>query len=230
LVRVGPQDEAGDPVVSLCNLETSLLPFLILLATDTLHAGPTLLPVVFDGNAGREEYGVPALELPRPAGTALVWLSRDDRYVYLAASIPDSTSYWGDGLAISLDTKGDRADGPMHDDFLWEFRRLLDSSVVYRGEGGHWRAPRDDPDWRLGAEREGGGWEVRSTSTAAGWMVELRLDVAYFGEARPGRPGLAFRLFDDQSQSWLAWPEGNGRKHPSEVERHPSDWATVVLD
>ena len=131
-----------------------MLALLILLATDTLHVRPLPLPVVFDGSAGREEYGSPTLDLRRPAGTALIWLGRDDRYVYLAASIPDSTLNWGDGLAISLDTKGDRADGPMHDDFLWEFRRLLDSSVVYRGEQGHWRAPRDDPDWRLGAERE----------------------------------------------------------------------------
>ena len=207
-----------------------MLALLILLATDTLHVRPLSLPVVFDGSAGREEYGAPTVELPRPAGTALIWLGRDQRYVYLAASIPDSTPYWGDGLAISLDTKGDRADGPMHDDFLWEFRRLLDSSVVYRGEQGHWRAPRDDPDWRLGADRGGGGWEVRSTSTADGWMVELRLDIAYFEEARLGRPGLALRLFDDQGQDWLSWPAGNGRKHPSEVERHPSDWAAVVLD
>ena len=207
-----------------------MLALLILLAADTVHVRPLLLPVVFDGSAGREEYGAPALELPRPAGTALIWLGRNDQYVYLAASIPDSTRYWGDGLALSLDTKGDQADGPMHDDFLWEFRRLLDSSVVYRGEKGHWRAPRDDPDWRLGAEREGGGWEVRSTSTAAGWTLELRLDIAYFDEARPSWPGLALRLFDDDGQDWLSWPAGNDRKHPSEVERHPSDWATVVLD
>jgi hypothetical protein len=207
-----------------------LLALLILLAADTVHVRPLPLPVVFDGSAGREEYGAPALELPRPAGTALIWLGRDDRYVYLAASIQDSTPYWGDGLAFSLDTRGDRADGPMHDDFLWEFRRLLDSSVVYRGENGHWRAPRDDPDWRLGSEREGGGWEVHSASNAEGWMVELRLDIAYFEEARLGWPGLALRLFDDQGQDWLSWPAGNGRQHPSEVERHPADWATVVLD
>ncbi|TFG47207.1 MAG: hypothetical protein E4H38_08570, partial [Gemmatimonadales bacterium] len=96
-----------------------MLALLFLLATDTVPVRPLPLPAVFDGSAGQEEYGVPALELPRPAGTALVWLSRDDRYVYLAARIPDSTPYWGDALAISLDTRGDRADGPMHDDFLW---------------------------------------------------------------------------------------------------------------
>jgi len=207
-----------------------LLTLLLVLAGDTLHLRPSQRAVGFDGSATAEEYGAPSLELSRPAGTALVWLRRDGKYVYLAARIPDSTSYWGDGLAISLDTGGDRSGGPMHDDFHWDFRRVLDSSVVYRGEMGRWRAPRDDPDWRLGAERAGGGWEVRSVSSADGWMLELRLDAAWFQQSGARLPGLAFRLFDDQGQDWMAWPTGTGRKHPTEVELHPSDWAAIVLD
>ena len=195
-----------------------------------MHLRPVEHPVVFDGNVTREEYGAPSLELTRPAGVALIWLRRDERFVYLAALLPDTTGYWGDGLAVSLDTSGDRADGPMHDDFQWDFRRVLDSSVVYRGEMGRWRAPRDDPDWRMGAEREGGGWEVRSISGADGWMLELRLDAAWFQQSGAVQPGLAFRLFDDQGQDWVAWPAVAGRKHPTEIELHPSDWAVIVLD
>ena len=207
-----------------------MLPFLLVLAADTVHVRLVEGDVAFDGNARVGEYGAPTLELSRPAGIALIWLRRDEQYVYLSASIPDSTSYWGDGLAISLDTSGDRSDGPMHDDFHWDFRRVLDSSVVYRGESGRWRAPRDDPEWRLGAEREGGGWEVRATSSADGWMVELRLDAAWFQQSGTSLPGLALRLFDDQGQDWMAWPAGTGRKHPTEIEKHPSDWVVVVLD
>lgn len=205
-----------------------LLP-LILLAADTLSVPRASETIVFDGRASREEYGAPTLELARAGGPVLVWVRHDSASVTLAAWLPDPSLYWGDDLVISLDTKGDRAAGPMHDDFQWYFRRALDSSVVFRGEAGKWRAPRDDPDWRLGPEREGGGWAVRSASDSAGWTLEFRLDLAYFQEARGTLPGLAVRTFDDDPQGWVAWPEPAGMKHPTEVERRPDRWAAVRL-
>jgi hypothetical protein len=184
---------------------------------------------VFDGRIDSAEYGAPSLVLPRPGGEVRLWLRRDHDWVYLAASLPDSSYYWGDDLVISLDTGGDRAAGPQHDDFQWYFRRALDSSVVFRGDGGTWRAPRDDPDWRLGAGREGGGWEVRSASDAAGWSLELRLDLQYFRQAGPRAPGLAIRVYDDEPQSWVPWPGAVAVRQPTEVERRPDLWAPVVL-
>jgi hypothetical protein len=198
-----------------------------LLLGDTLRIGRVTACPDFDGEVSVSEYGAPSLEFPRAAGTIRVWVRQDSSSVYIAAAIPDSTFYWGDDFVISLDTHGDRASAPQHDDFQWYFRRVLDSSVVFRGDAGVWRAPRDDPDWRLGADRQGGGWEVRSVSGDGGWSLELRLDRAYF-EARQGRlPGMAFRVFDDDPQGWFSWPMPAGVKHPTEVERRPMLWAAI---
>jgi hypothetical protein len=173
------------------------------------------------------EYGAPSLAIAIPGGQARLWLRRAGDAVYVAAFIPDSTPSWMDDLVISLDTGGDRATAPQHDDFQWYFRRVLDSSVVLRGEQGAWRVPRDDPDWRLGSVREGGGWEVRSESTARGWSLELRLDAAYFTEARGRLPGIAFRIFDNEPQGWFTWPAPAGLAQPVELERRPDRWAAV---
>lgn len=203
--------------------------FLLLLGlADTLRVTPAARPLTFDGQASVAEYGAPTLELVRAAGVVRVWARSDSAGVMLAVQLADPTPSWQDDVVLSLDTGGDRAAGPMHDDFQWYFRRVLDSSVVYRGEGGQWRAPRDDPDWRMGPARDGGGWEVRAASDSAGWSLEFRLDRAYFREARDGRvPGLALRVFDDDPQGWLAWPAAPGLKQPTEVEQRPALWAPV---
>lgn len=203
-----------------------MLLLLLSLAVDTVRVLPADRPPSFEGRVGVEEYGVPTLEIVRPAGTTRLWLRRDGEQVYLAAHIPDPTFYWGDDIVISLDTKGDRAPGPMHDDFQWYFRRVLDSSVVLRGEAGRWRMPRDDPDWRLGAERDGGGWEVRAVSDADGWSLEFRLDAGYFAQGGAALPGLSVRLYDDNPHGWVSWPAAEV-KHPTEVERRPDLWAPV---
>lgn len=188
---------------------------------------PVAVPPVFDGRVSEAEYGAPSIEIPRPGGVIRLWLRRDSAFVYVAAWIPDSSVAWSDALLLSLDTGGDRSPGPMHDDFQWEFRRVLDSSVVFRGDGGRWRVPRDDPDWRLGAGREGGGWEVRSASDAVGWSVEFRVDPYYLSQA-PGRlPGLALRIHDDDPQAWYIWPAAPGLRQPTELERRPGLWAAV---
>ena len=206
-----------------------ILTLLLAFASDTVRITPADRPPVFDGRADSAEYGAPSLTINRPGGTVELWLRRWQGSVYLAARIPDSTYYWGDDLVISLDTQGDRAPGPVHDDFCWYFRRMLDSSAVYRGENGRWRMPRDDPDWRLGTVRDGGGWQVRAEDGRSGWSLELVLDAGYFSEAGPGRaPGLAFRVYDNEPHGWHPWPNPPGIKQPTEVERRPELWAVVV--
>ena len=153
-----------------------LLP-LTLQVSDTLRLVPAGPAVRFDGAASVVEYGDPTVTLTTQQGAVRIWLRRDSSAVIIAAAIPDATHSWGDDLVISLDTGGDRSAGPAHDDFQWCFRRVLDSSVVQRGDAGRWRLPRnDDPDWRLGPDHAGSGWEVRAAEAAAGWSLELRLD------------------------------------------------------
>lgn len=203
---------------------------LVLLLQDTIPLLPAERAPRFDGRADSAEYGAASVVLERPAGAVPVWLRRDGAFVYLAARIADTSFYWGDDFVISLDTRGDGGSGPGHDDFQWYFRRALDSSVVYRGEAGKWRAPRDDPDWRLGASRSGGGWEVRVASDAAGWSLELRLEAGWFGEATTGLPRLALRTYDDAPQGWFPWPDPPGLPQPTIVERRPELWGVVRLD
>jgi len=208
---------------------TCLLLALVVAPADTLRIGARPATPVFDGLIGADEYGAPVAIIPRPQGPVRIWAVEGPGAVYLAVQLPDTTFYWGDDVVISLDVWGDRGAAPGHDDFQWYFRRVLDSSVVYRGEQGKWRAPRDDPDWRLGAAREGGGWEVRSASDARGWSLEVRLDRAYFLEARQGTPAIALRVYDDAPHGWHAWPAASGVRHPTEVERRPDLWVPVIL-
>lgn len=201
-----------------------------LLVADTLRITPVAHPPRFDGRADSAEYGTPSVVITRPQGNVLVWARHDSAYVYLAARLPDSTFYWGDDLVISLDINGDASATPDHDDFQWYFRRNLDSSVVYRGSAaGQWQAPRGDPDWRLGADREGGGWEVRSADDGTGWSLELRLDIAFFREAG-GHPRVALRTYDNDPHGWRAWPMPVRIRQPAEVERRPVFWAPVLIE
>ncbi len=209
---------------------------MILLATlallgDTLRVTAAPRAPVFDGRADAAEYGAPSATIARPAGTVELWLRSYGGEIYLAARLPDSTFYWGDDLVISIDTRGDRSAAPDHDDFQWYLRRVLDSSVVFRGsDAGQWQAPRGDPDWRLGRARSGGGWEVRSIDEEGGWSLELRLDPAWFGEAGARHPGMAFRVYDNDPHGWHIWPAPAGIRQATEVERRPSLWAVVLSE
>jgi hypothetical protein len=180
-----------------------------------------------DGGASAAALGEPALRIGTGQGAASIWLFRSQDSAFVVARIPDSTYYWGDDLVISLDVSGDRGPVPGHDDFQWYFRRALDSSVVYRGRGGRWEAPRGDPDWRLGASREGGGWTVASRSEAKGWWLVLRLDPAWLEGEGDRRPGIAFRIYDDGPSGWFAWPARGDRRQPAGVERVPDLWGVV---
>ncbi|HUQ15088.1 MAG TPA: hypothetical protein VM094_03465 [Gemmatimonadales bacterium] len=180
-----------------------------------------------DAGSSAAALGEPALRLGTGQGAASIWLLRTRDSAFVVARIPDSTYYWGDDLVISLDVSGDRGTVPGHDDFQWYFRRSLDSSVVYRGRGGRWEAPRGDPDWRLGPSREGGGWTVNSRSEAAGWSLVLRLDAAWLEGEAGRRPGVAFQIYDDSPSGWFAWPAPEPGRQPVSVERMPDAWATL---
>jgi len=197
-------------------------------ASDTLRIKPAVRPPAFDGQADSIEWGTPSLRIRKPGGEVLVWLRRSGGSVFLAAQIPDSTFYWGDDLVVSIDTRGDRARSPQHDDFQWCFRRVLDSSVVYRGNDGRWMEPLGDPDWRLRQEREGGGWEVRSVSTGSGWSLELRLDPEWFAGEGGSSPGLALRTYDDGPNRRFIWPDAPGLTQSTQLERRPDLWAVVT--
>jgi hypothetical protein len=172
-------------------------------------------------------YGRPQVRIRTRQGTALVWLLRAADTVVVAAQIPDSTPYWGDDFVLSVDTRGDAAASPQHDDFQLYFRRVLDSSVVFRGRSGRWEPPRGDPDWRLGSDRTGGGWEVSARDGAKGWSLLLRLDPAWLQGAEERLPRLALRIYDNDPQGWFAWPRPQGAAPPSSVEQTPSLWAPI---
>lgn len=158
---------------------------------------------------------------------ARIWLVRVADTVAIYAAVRDEAASVGDELVVSLDQSGDAAATPQHDDFQWRLRRVLDSSVVSRGRGGHWAPPRDDPDWRLGAERSGGGWEVEAAEVPGGWCVVLRLHAAFVAGEAGRLPGVGFRVYDGGPGGWYAWPRERVGAHPTEVEGAPSRWAPL---
>jgi hypothetical protein len=164
-------------------------------------------------------------------GRASVWLLRSADTVFVVARVPDRSRSWADAFVVCFDVDGDRAASPAHDDFEWSLRRVLDSSVVYRGRDGRWQPPLDDPDWRLGPSRAGGGWEAAVAEGASGWTVVLRLDPAWFAVESGRPPGIAFQIHDDDPSVWYGWPPGDGGADAAAaaLERRPAAWARVLL-
>ena len=207
-----------------------LLPVIVLLqlaSPDTLQIRSIAQPPAPGRTVDSAGYGPPHLRLRTRQGTALVWLFRSADTFFVAASVPDSTPYWGDDFVLSIDTRGDGGANPQHDDFQWYLRRALDSSVIFRGRNGRWEAPKGDPDWRLRRERSGGGWEVSARDGPHGWSLLLRLDPAWLLGAAGRLPRIAFRVFDDNPQGWFAWPLPQGTPQPSSVEGIPELWAPI---
>jgi hypothetical protein len=160
-------------------------------------------------------------------GTAQVWLLRSVDTFFVAATIPDTTPYWGDDFVMSMDTRGDGGPRPQHDDFQWYLRRMVDSSVIFRGRNGRWEPPKGDPDWRLGHSRSGGGWELDTREDARGWSLLLRLDPAWLLGAEGRLPRIAFRIYDNDPQGWFAWPLPPGTPQAASIEGTPDLWAPV---
>lgn len=201
----------------------ALLSVLQLGSPDTLKVRSVERPPIAGAPVDSARYGPPQLRIPTRQGTALVWLLRAADSFFVVATIPDTTAYWGDDLVLSLNTSGRGGASPGHDDFQWYLRRALDSSVVYRGRAGRWEAPRGDPDWRLGAERSGGGWEISGRDDRRGWTLVLRLDPEWLAGSDGRLPRIGFRIFDNSPQGWFAWPAPPGAT-PVSVEQTPSLW------
>jgi hypothetical protein len=205
-----------------------VLSILFLLALqDTLRIRPIARPPETAAQLDSVTLGQPSIRIRTGQGIARVWLLRAHDTVFVAAVIPDTTPYWGDDFVLSIDTRGDAAERPQHDDFQLDLRRVLDSSVVYRGRNARWEPPRDDPDWRLGRDRAGGGWEVSAGDNSQGWRLLLRLDPAWFEEESGHVPRIAFRIYDNAPGGWFAWPEPRGRVPAKQVEESPAWWSPI---
>ena len=84
-------------------------------------------------------------------------------------------------------------------------------------------------DWEKIGKAAGGKFGRRIVR--AGWSLEVKLDEAYFREAKAGDlPRMAFRVFDDSPQGWYIWPQAAGAVQPTMLERRPDWWAPVRLD
>lgn len=197
------------------------------LSSDTLHIRTIATPPEPEAIPRTARYGSPQIRLQTNQGSALVWFLRSADTFFVAAAIKDSTRYWGDDFVLSIDTRGDGGESPHHDDFQLYFRRALDSSVVFRGRNGRWEPPQGDPDWRLGSQRSGGGWEISTRDEPNGWTLLLRLDPAWFRGENERLARLAIRVFDDDPQGWFAWPLPPATPQASSVERTPDMWAAV---
>ncbi|HZN98951.1 MAG TPA: hypothetical protein VFB61_14545, partial [Gemmatimonadales bacterium] len=73
-----------------------LLLALQLALPDTLWVRPIDRPLSLAPIIDSVSLGSPQVRIRTGQGTALVWLLRARDTVFLAASIPDSTFYWGD--------------------------------------------------------------------------------------------------------------------------------------
>ena len=198
------------------------------LAHDTLHVRALTKPPRLDGRVALGEYGDSPTLLPTSGGTVQLFMGHAAGWVYLVAILPDSTSYWGDDLVISLDPDGSGGPAPGPGDRQWYLRRVLDSSLVATSPGGRWFAPGTVPH-ALRSAHQGHDWEVASTTDAGGWHVELRIQDSVF-RGRQALPRLAFRTYNDAPAGWWSWPTPSGALRPQGVEQVPDLWIPTVLD
>lgn len=181
---------------------------------------------VLDGAASDHEYGAAALRLPTAMGEVRVWLGRHSGFTYLAAALPDSTYYWGDDFVVSLDPDGSGGTSPGDGDRQWYLRRSLDSTVVAVAQNGRWQTPGIEPP-KLGPARHHADWDVASTSSPAGWVVELRIRDAIL-KSGPAAPRFALRTYNDRPQGWWSWPPPPDGTPAQRVERIPGVWVPLA--
>jgi hypothetical protein len=197
-------------------------------SADTLRVRSIAHPPQADGRIDSVAWGTPQIRISTAHGVASIWLLQAVDTAFVAAWVPDATVSWSDALAVCFDVSGARADAPAHEDFEWLLRRVLDSSVVYRGHGGRWEPPLGDPDWRIGKQRSGGGWEVAGADAAGGWTVVLRLDPAWLAAEAGRRPAIGFVIHDDDPNRWYSWPPVNADAGATLLERTPALWVPVM--
>lgn len=195
-------------------------------SADTLDVPRLAVAPAIDGRVDEREYGAPALRVATAGGVMRVWIGRHGDYVYLAATLPDSSLYWGDDFVVSLDPDGSGGTSPGDGDRQWYLRRVLDSSVVAVAANGRWSGAGRQPRV-LRRGRHHADWDVASKSTRAGWTVELRIREAV---VRPGvgAPRLAIRTYNDEPSGWWSWPapvDISARR----VEGTPDVWVPLKL-
>jgi len=178
---------------------------------------------VLDGRVDAAEYGAASIRMAAAAGEVTAWVGRHDGYIYIAASLPDSSFYWGDDLVVSIDPDGSGGTSPGDGDRQWYLRRALDSSVVLTAAGGRWETP-GKPTPMLGTARHRADWDVASSSTASGWMIELRIR-----ESALTAPRLALRTYNNAPQGWWSWPAPAAGVPAQRVERSPEQWVVLRL-
>lgn len=198
-------------------------------APDTIDpAMPPSAPVV-DGVVSPREYdGDPRVRFRTTAGEVRVWIARQGDFVYIAATVPDSTFYWGDDFVVSLDADGSADATPQPGDRQWYLRRTLESSIVSIATAGRWNAPGHEPS-PLGRVRHTDDWDVASSSSPSGWSVELRIRAATFQGSGAALPRLAFRTYNDRPAGWWSWPAPPPRTPAQQVELSPGLWMPVRL-
>lgn len=198
-----------------------------LLSHDTLRVHDIPEPPAPLSSSATIAYRGPQLSIPTGQGRAEIWMLRSLDTVFVLVVMVDSTRHWADEFAFSIDTHGDGGVRPGHDDFQWVFRRVTDSTVIFRGRNGRWEPPKADPDWRLGRDRAGGGWEVSGLDRPLDWTLLLRLDPSWFEGAGGRLPRVAFRVYDNDPPGWFAWPLLKGIPQATLVERTPDLWSPV---
>jgi len=194
---------------------------------ETLHVSSASSSPVVDGRVDTREYGSPNLHIQTAAGDVHVWVVRNGGFVYIAATIPDSTFYWGDDFVVSLDPDGSADSSPQTGDRQWYLRRTLDSSVVFSAANGRWETP-GQATAVLGPLRHHAEWDVASSSSATGWNVELRIRES-FVKPGAGTPRIAFRTANCEPCGWWSWPAPPAGTRAQRVERDPQLWIPLSL-
>jgi hypothetical protein len=181
---------------------------------------------VMDGRVGDREYGEQSIRIQTAAGDARVWVARHDGFVYIAATLPDSTFYWGDDFVVSLDANGSADNTPQPGDRQWYLRRTLDSSIVSAATSGRWNTAGQEPA-ALGSTRHGADWDVASSSSPSGWSVELRIRNSVMATSSAALPRIAFRTYNDGPNGWWSWPQSPAGTPAQRVERSPQLWTPL---
>ena len=194
---------------------------------DTLDIPALSTAPSVDGRIDERVYGSAALRIPTLAGDVRVWIGHHGDHLYLAATLPDATFYWGDDFVVSFDANGSGGTSPGPGDRQWYLRRVLDSSFVARAANGRWFSAGEQPTM-LGSSRHHADWDVASASSTAGWTIELRIRTEAVNQG-PSIPRLAIRTYNDQPSGWWSWPAPATGIPAQRVERTPDLWIPFRL-
>lgn len=196
--------------------------------TDTVDVVSLARAPVLDGRVDVAEYGATTLHVTTPAGAVRVWVARHGGFMYVAAELPDTTFYWGDDFVVSIDPDGSGGSSPSPGDRQWYLRRTMDSSVVSvvtPAATGRWSPAGQEPT-RLGLARHHSDWDVATSSSPSGWVVELRVREAVVQPAAAA-PKLVIRTYNDRPHGWWSWPEPPAGVPAQRVERNPDLWVPL---